>query len=162
MKGYACKFKRFWLYRKELRTIFQIKQHWIDQATDSILRVVRNHLFCFLFLYWFLFQELKGKTMDEVTLVSVHVRRTDMIPHLERFYSKWKVPDENYYEAAFEYYHKRWLFFMLITIFYWLWIFYRYSNVVFAVLSDDLTWCRIKLNQAMKYHLIYPGNIIKL
>ena len=43
--------------------------------------------------------------MDEVTLISVHARRTDYEGMLNAF--NMTLPDENYYESAFKYYSDR-------------------------------------------------------
>ena len=39
IKSFVCKLKRFWIYRDEIRELFQIKQHWIDQAITQINKV---------------------------------------------------------------------------------------------------------------------------
>ena len=39
-KEFLCHFERFWIYRKEIREQFKIKQHWIDKATDLIITVI--------------------------------------------------------------------------------------------------------------------------
>ena len=46
--------------------------------------------------------------MYDVTLVSVHVRRIDNVT-LSRSTNEITVPDENYYEAAFQYFSERYI-----------------------------------------------------
>ena len=53
-----------------------------------------------------IFQGFNGTRMKEKTLVSVHVRRTDYAFLLNRT-AKITVPDENYYESAFQYFSDR-------------------------------------------------------
>ncbi|CAL4078844.1 unnamed protein product, partial [Meganyctiphanes norvegica] len=98
------------LYREQLRKEFVFKR--------SIIKAAWNHVTASL--------EVLGKLGDDVTLVTVHVRRTDYKDWLKDHYNTGLI-GTTYFRKAFQFYRE------------------RLSRPVFLVASDDLDWCRENL-----------------
>ena len=64
------------------------------------------------------------------TLVGVHVRMTDYHAHMDRKYGPSKIPGVNYFNKSMSYYRQ------------------KYTNPLFLVISNDMTWCQNTLNDS--------------
>ncbi|XP_042210108.1 galactoside alpha-(1,2)-fucosyltransferase 1-like [Homarus americanus] len=95
-------------HRDVLHDVLAFKEDLLERARDNINNVIKS--------------VNKTYIRENVTLITVHVRRGDYTRYLRKHYGLTQI-DELYYKHAFDYYRR------------------RVVNPVFVVVSADHEWC---------------------